>query len=474
MSLPESQPLLSTNESITDPDRQRVLPIALAAAFAMAATSATTVFAYASLLCEDPAHCKEHEQKNYSGTVAIATTIANICGVFAVGVFQQLIEARPKIGLTLWLIFRASSVAVLAIGVLLNNITIAISGRFFEGLATDNLLHYNLSTIYIRSKDQKRFSKLMGTSLALYMVGMSLSPTIMALLPRFFTSFIIALGIFGCSLVYLEVVVPIIPSTSEAGVDGSTGIQISPSEDSGKTGSLRSITKYFRSITIPLRTFAADPALILPSLALFFYNMVQAYLFPAIMVHASLKFGFTGRENGYLISMAAATSSMYLFFTYFAIPRIKIFSPTQDQGYTQHTEDLSDASWGEHSNSNPYVNSDFFYALVTMSAQLVFVPCIILVVASWQLYLLVVLVAFGLATPSFIKSYAITLANDKDTAISCFAVTESVSGLLSAAVLGSVQSLLGEGSVFITGGCSVGVAMLMLVCSSSVRLREVG
>lgn len=94
----------------------RVLPIALTAAFAIAATSATTVFAYASLMCEDPAHCKSDEQSDYAEVVALATTIANVCGVIAVGPLQQLINGRPKIGLFLWLIFRASSIAILAVG----------------------------------------------------------------------------------------------------------------------------------------------------------------------------------------------------------------------------------------------------------------------------------------------------------------------------------------------------------------------
>jgi len=94
----------------------RVLPIALTAACAIAATSATTTFAYASLMCKDPAHCKEKERNKYAEVVAVATTITNVFGVVAVGALQHLIRRNTKIGLSLWLILRATSIGVLAIG----------------------------------------------------------------------------------------------------------------------------------------------------------------------------------------------------------------------------------------------------------------------------------------------------------------------------------------------------------------------
>src|SRR5689334_1185262 len=52
-----------TISTITIPDEYigRVLVIALTASLGMAATAATTVYAYADIMCKDPLHCEEHE-----------------------------------------------------------------------------------------------------------------------------------------------------------------------------------------------------------------------------------------------------------------------------------------------------------------------------------------------------------------------------------------------------------------------------
>ena len=93
-----------------------VLPIALLAALAMAATAATTVYAYASLLCKDPTHCHESERRAYAGTVAVATCIANVCGLLALGAFEKLSRRNRKLGLAAWLVCRSMSVGALALG----------------------------------------------------------------------------------------------------------------------------------------------------------------------------------------------------------------------------------------------------------------------------------------------------------------------------------------------------------------------
>ena len=108
----ERQPKRSGEEAIG----YAVLPIALLVALGMAATSATTIFAYADILCEDAAHCKGSEQSAYAGTVALATVVANVWGLLSIGPYEQLIKANRKAGLACWLLFRALSVAVLAFG----------------------------------------------------------------------------------------------------------------------------------------------------------------------------------------------------------------------------------------------------------------------------------------------------------------------------------------------------------------------
>ena len=109
---PENESILV---KIPDSYIHRVLPIALTASLAMAATSATTIFAYADIVCADPAHCKNEEETAYASTVALATTVANVCGVLALGPLQLLMKGRPKVGLFSWLIFRGLSVGTLAI-----------------------------------------------------------------------------------------------------------------------------------------------------------------------------------------------------------------------------------------------------------------------------------------------------------------------------------------------------------------------
>ena len=93
-----------------------VLPLALLAALAMAATAATTVFAYANLLCRDPTHCQDAEQNLYAGAVAVATIVANIGALIVLGPLENLSKINGKAGLILWLACRAMSVTVLAFG----------------------------------------------------------------------------------------------------------------------------------------------------------------------------------------------------------------------------------------------------------------------------------------------------------------------------------------------------------------------
>jgi hypothetical protein len=92
-----------------------VLPIALLAALAMASTAATAYFAYATLLCENPRHCKDGETSRYAGFVAGATCIANVFGMLALGYLQKL-AMNSRLGLMLWMICRSMSAVMLLVG----------------------------------------------------------------------------------------------------------------------------------------------------------------------------------------------------------------------------------------------------------------------------------------------------------------------------------------------------------------------
>ncbi len=93
-----------------------VLPLALLAALAMAATAATTLFAYATLLCEDPTHCKNSERNIYAGSVAVAACFASVCSLLALGSLGRLSKMNHTAGLALWLVCRSMSVVMLALG----------------------------------------------------------------------------------------------------------------------------------------------------------------------------------------------------------------------------------------------------------------------------------------------------------------------------------------------------------------------
>ena len=93
-----------------------ILPLSLFASHGIAVTIATTIYGYAYILCRDPAHCQESEQSAYAGTVAIATLIASLCGLLALGVLEHISRQNRKIGLMLWFTCRAMSIVMLAIG----------------------------------------------------------------------------------------------------------------------------------------------------------------------------------------------------------------------------------------------------------------------------------------------------------------------------------------------------------------------
>ncbi|KAK8044765.1 hypothetical protein PG993_004789 [Apiospora rasikravindrae] len=441
---------------------QWVLPIAFTAAFAIAATSATTVFAYASIVCADAVHCRDEERGRYVGVVAMATTVANAFGLVAVVALRPWTESRPKVGLYFWFLCRALGIAMLAVGVPLHNIHVAVAARVFEGLATDNLLQYALAAIYVQTQEPGHFSRLMATSLALYMLGMSLSPTLVTFLPDFQLSFVLAISLIALSIVYLWAFVPL---ASAARADGSSRCS---GRDTAQTISYN-IRRRASSIMEPIYIFYREPVVALPGLAILLYNTSQAYLFPLIMVYASLQFNFSSIENGYIVSMAAATSSMYLFFTVYVIPRARqrLFrsSSVQEMDGIDTDSRQDEARMAKPSRPKDQLNKDLVSALASMALQVAILPLCSIVQAAETLYGLIVLISLGLASPSFIKSYTIMRANQKDSAVAGLAVAEVAGGFLSPVILGTIQSKTSEGQVFIIISAMVGTSMLFLMGS---------
>jgi hypothetical protein len=445
-----------------------VLPIPFLAALGMAATAATTIFAYATLLCKDPKSCDDSEQKGYAGYVALSVSIANICSMLVLGSLEKLSRRHRKAGLALWIVCRSMSVAVLALGgtvnahsihlpatifdwldilVYLKSIRIALFGRVFQGLASDNLLHFNLNSIYVRAANQGQVPQLIGASLALFMIGISIGPAIAGLLHDFVMSFVMAGGTFAISLLYLLGFV----SGSER---PNTRIKTAP--QNGNTmkpthhqkRSLLGKERFFDIITTilsPLQLFYSRPASIMAGLALLIYTTVQSYIFSLIMVHTSLAFGFTGKQNGSLLSIVHAISASYLFLVLFGIPCLS-----------------RKARGGEENDPKQPHQQGAKFALLSMGIQVIALLSFANATQPWQVYVISAMFALGLATPSFIKSHFLGFFPKADDAkaVGALAMMETIGALFSPLILGSWQVLWPGNGVF------YGAAVMMTMATA--------
>jgi hypothetical protein len=166
-----------------------------------------------------------------------------------------------------------------------------------------------LSAVYIETKLVGEFSLLIGTSLALYMIGMVIGPIFVTVIPDFIFSFVEAVAILGLALVYLMVLVPLDSSDQE----------VSPTSRVQRAGESLHPGRILRLQAV--NHFGREPVALLSGFAIFSFNATQAYLFPSIMVHAALNFGFTCTENGHIVSTAASTFPIYLLITFYIGPR---------------------------------------------------------------------------------------------------------------------------------------------------------
>lgn len=444
-----------------------ILPLALLAALAVATTAATSIYAYAELLCQDPTQCEGREQNKYARVVAVAALIANLSGLLVLGPLEGISRSNHTVGLALWFILRLLSVVFLATGCLffrsrsgmesvlsffhldqLRNIPIALFSQAFRGFASDNLLHFQLNAIYVQHPDSGAASRLIGSSLALYMIGISVGPFMPSLFHDEVTgSFVMASAMFGVSLLYL--------------VGYTVGVKAKPTQPineeiifpdnesrvwrSKTSNALRTVaTKIFS----PLYAFLLQPIALWPGITLLLYNTGQAFAFPIIMVHTTLRFGFTAKENGILISIAHATSAFYLFGALYLIPRI-----------------IKSSIWGylwSHPSTTvrrPRTSDGLFAigSLVTQSTALLFFG---LARESWQVYPIICLFALGLATSSFVKSYTVLCfpIQYAPRAIAALSMVETAGGVLAPAVLGGLQTMRPRAEVLFVAAVLMGLA----------------
>lgn len=168
----------------------------------------------------------------------------------------------------------------------------------------DNLLCHKLGAVHVTVTKEDHFFRLMGNSLALFMVGMSLSPAIVSLLPNFFTSFVTALFVFAVPILYLSFFVPRHWCPSLLATE-NTAVTLKMMSLGQALSRLISFAKQYRCFVHLFTYLWRDQRVALPVLALLLYNTILAYLSFALMVYSSLRFSFIGKDNDYLISLAA-------------------------------------------------------------------------------------------------------------------------------------------------------------------------
>ncbi|GMF79346.1 unnamed protein product [Aspergillus oryzae] len=417
----ETAPLLSERVSTDNPPihneapsqhhvtASQFLPVSLLASLGMAATVATTIYAYADLLCTGPTACEDTEQSAYAAVVAIANGIAHTVAILILGPLQHLAS----------------------------NVPIAVSGRVFEGLASDNLLHFNLNTIYVSvaSPTRKEASRPIAASLALYMLGTAVAPIAVTVFRSYTASFTTSLVIFALTMAYLVIFV-------RQPVSHGTGTL---SNESAQPGWHKSPLGVLLS---PLRPFYTNRKVIPYGLSLLLYTAVQGHLFPVIMVFASIRFHFGTFENGLIVSTAAICAAFQISLQIYVAPMLVWLSLRFGWG-------AQDASRVRHQDRNAVVGA--------LLLQMVALSAITQVRSPVQLYLAVALSSAGLAVPAFFKAHFVSFMPDAPQAISALTFMESVGGLLSPFVLGAWQAVIPGTSVFLLAVTLLGTTLCLFL-----------
>lgn len=428
-----------------------VLPVALLAALAMASTAATAYVAYAQLLCRGPANCGGDEVAKYASFVAVAQGAANILGLSALGYLRRLMAKNRRVGLIMWMFCRSLSAVMLLLGVLADNIYVALSGRLFEGLASDNLLHFTLNAVYVQSPDQEKASSWISQSLALYMIGISVSPFVVGFFADFTISFFVAIGLFAFSIVYL-----LCCKTDTISRRHITANEMSTGGDD-EVVFLEFLRKQLRTIISPLDAFKKQPKHLLIGLSLFAFNVTQSYIFSALLVYTTSRLGFGASQNGYIISIVHSVAALYIFIQLGIAPRIaRYFRPRQAPQTPANV-----------------ARRDLILAVVSLAIYILSLVALGFAHQAWQIYSIAVFLAVGLPTPSFTKAYFVALFADeeKSGALAALTTLEMVASILGPVLIGGLQSQFAANSVIFfvaagLGGISLGLLAMHTLCVS--------
>lgn len=295
------------------------------------------------------------------------------------------------------------------------------------------------------------------------MIGISLSPLVASLFRSFTTSFVMALGLFGISLFYVLVFVRWLEysKTSKEYIDGYDQDHL---DDRNQVSDppTKPWQKIKDSIISPLKPFQTVPVAILPGLSLLIYNGVQSYIFSAIMVYCSLRFGFSGKQNGMLIFLAHAVSALYLFFVLFLVPLI-----VRSMFKGKLNNSPSFRTWFSK-------DTNALLALLSIVVQITSLSLLGLATEAWEIYPITALSALGLATPSFVKSHFIEFfaKPEASQAIAALAMMETLGGLLGPVLLGGWQTIWPGNGVFFAAAIVLGISASLFGAGAVVMRRQ--
>ncbi|KAK0640514.1 hypothetical protein DIS24_g9245 [Lasiodiplodia hormozganensis] len=349
---------------------------------------------------------------------------------------------------------------VLAAGVHYSSIWLALSGRVLEGCATDNVLQLVLNTLYLRASEQTQVSRLFGLSLALFMVGQGLSPIISGLFADFRASFAMATLLFGLCFSYTWLLpTACIPEEQPAQAGGVED------EDRPQTKTTPATVLLLH----PLRAAVRTRALWAPEAALLLFLAATSYLYPAILVFASTRHGFTAAQNGWIVSLTAASCSCSLLAVHVVWPRLRGLVAAADPDPVNNEAP---------SRARVAFDANYRNAAASMLLLAAVCPAIGLTTRAWQVYALAAVAALGLSAPAFVKSHAVGLLvendddDDRTQALTALALMETCGALLSPVVLGVAAREDGS-SVFFVAAALV-VAALAVLTGGAVDVASGG
>ncbi|KAF3771419.1 hypothetical protein M406DRAFT_33063 [Cryphonectria parasitica EP155] len=284
------------------------------------------------------------------------------------------------------------------------------------------------------------------------MIGMSISPFIAGLFRSFTTSIFIALTLFAFCIIYLHLC---LGSNTVRNDQSNTQIQqVTGSTEEGRQSQETctvSSTEWLPILISPLKPFQKQPSHLLISLSLLSYNLVQSYIFTCLLIYTSVRFGFTGKENGFIISIAHSIAALYVFTTLYIGPRAMACLHSRC-GLLAGTK-----------------RRDLILACISLTIQTASLAVLGLAKEALHLYVATVLLSFSLPASSFIKAYFASNFNRKERPmfLAALAAMEMLGSILSPLVFGSLQAYFTvNGVIFYIAAQITEASLIMLIVGS--------